>query len=166
MLQKAKNYAIEKHQATNHKYDDYNYDFHLNMVFEVGQQFIHLVEKDEQENVLAACWLHDIIEDARESYNDVKKVTNEKVANLVYALTNEKGRTRQERANDKYYKGILETKNASFIKFCDRIANVTYSKSIESGMFEKYKSENSNFVAKIYTPKCKEIANHLESLFE
>ena len=29
MLQKAKNYAIEKHQATGHKYDDHNYDFHL-----------------------------------------------------------------------------------------------------------------------------------------
>jgi (p)ppGpp synthase/HD superfamily hydrolase len=166
MLQKAKNYAIEKHQATGHKYDDHNYDFHLNMVFEVGQKFLHLIEEDEQKNVLAACWLHDIIEDARESYNDVKKETNETVANLVYALTNEKGRTRQERANDKYYKGILDTKNASFIKFCDRIANVTYSKSIGSRMFEKYKSENSNFTSKIYTKNCNEIANYLKDLFE
>lgn len=158
------NYAKEKHAHVNQKYDEFSYEYHLNMVYEVALKFIHLVEAHEQENVLSACWLHDIIEDARESYNDVKKVTNKTIAELVFALTNEKGRTREERANDKYYKGIKVTKNASFIKICDRIANVQYSKNSGSSMFEKYKTENENFMLKIYIPECKEIADYLNEI--
>lgn len=164
MLEKTKEYAISKHKSVNHKYGDFDYDFHLNMVFEVAQSFIHLIEEDERETVLAACWVHDIIEDARETYNDVKKETNVEIAELAYALTNEKGRNRAERANDNYYKGIRETKNASFIKFCDRIANVTHSKNSGSRMFNKYKDENEHFVAKIYVPECEEISEHLKKL--
>ena len=166
LLEKTKEYAIRKHKNANHKYDKYDYDFHLNMVFEVAQKFIHLIEPNQHENVLAACWVHDIIEDARETYNDVKKETNETIVELAYALTNEKGRNRAERANDKYYKGIRETKNASFVKFCDRIANVTHSKNNGSRMFKKYKDENEDFVAKIYVPECEEISNYLKNLFK
>tara|TARA_R110002126_G_scaffold129572_2_gene272466 strand:+ start:36903 stop:37403 length:501 start_codon:yes stop_codon:yes gene_type:complete len=164
MLEKVKKYAIDRHLNVNQKYDEFTYDYHLNMVYEVAKKFIHLIEKDEQENVLSACWVHDIIEDARESYNDVKKETNTTIAELAYALTNEKGRTREERANEKYYKGIRDTKNASFIKFCDRIANVNYSKNKGSRMFLKYKEENENFVSKIYVLECKEIAAHLNNI--
>ena len=166
ILEKTKEYAIRKHRSVNHKYDKYDYGFHLNMVFEIAKKFIHLVESNEQENVLAGCWVHDIIEDARETYNDVKIETNDTIAELAYALTNEKGRNRAERANEKYYKGIRETKNASFIKFCDRIANVIHSKNNHSRMFDKYKSENENFIAKIYVPECREISEHLKGLLK
>ena len=165
ILEKTKDYAIKKHKNVNQKYGSYDYDFHLNMVYETAQKFIHSIEVDERENVLAACWVHDIIEDARETYNDVKKETNETIAELAYALTNEKGRNRAERANDKYYKGIRATKNASFIKFCDRIANVTHSKNNGSRMFEQYKEENENFTSKIFVPGCEDISEYLKQLF-
>ena len=166
ILAKAKEYAVRKHKDVNQKYDGLHYDFHLNMVFETAQKFIHLVALDEQENVLAACWVHDIIEDARETYNDVLRATNTTVAELAYALTNEKGRTRAERANDKYYKGIRETKNASFIKFCDRIANVTHSKNKGSRMYDLYREENENFISKIYVQECEEISQYLKDIFD
>ncbi|MDF0714919.1 phosphohydrolase [Flagellimonas yonaguniensis] len=166
ILERTKDYAIRKHKSVNQKYGEHDYDFHLNMVFETALKFIHLIEFDERENVLAACWVHDIIEDARETYNDVKRETNETIAELAYALTNEKGRTRQERANDKYYKGIRETKNASFIKFCDRIANVTHSKNNGSRMFEKYKVDNEAFITKIFVPECEEVSEYLKKILE
>ncbi|MCL6267187.1 phosphohydrolase [Flagellimonas myxillae] len=165
LVDKTKAYAIKKHKNANHKYDQYDYDFHLNKVYDIAQEFIHTIDTDERENVLAACWVHDIIEDARETYNDVKKETNETIAELAYALTNEKGRNRAERANEKYYKGIRETKNASFLKFCDRIANVTHSKNNGSRMFETYKKENEEFISKIFVPECEEISKYLKSLF-
>lgn len=165
MLDKVIKYATEKHKSVNHKYDGFDYDYHLRMVYEVALKFIHLIEEDDRENVLSACWVHDIIEDARETYNDVKKETNLEIAELAYALTNEKGRTRQERANDNYYKGIRETKNASFVKFCDRIANAQHSKNNGSRMLEKYKKENDNFVTKIQTPNCEELVKHLNKIF-
>ena len=165
MLEKTKAYAIKTHKKVNHKYDEFDYSFHLQMVYDIAQKFIHLVEKEEQENVLSACWVHDIIEDARETYNDVKKQTNPTIADLAYALTNEKGKNRAQRANDKYYKGIRETKNATFIKFCDRIANVQHSKKTGSGMFKKYQEENDAFVAKIYNTQCEDIADYLNNMF-
>jgi len=166
ILERTKDYAIRKHKSVNQKYGEHDYDFHLNMVFETALKFIHLIEFNERENVLAACWVHDIIEDARETYDDVKRETNETIAELAYALTNEKGRTRQERANDKYYKGIRETKNASFIKFCDRIANVTHSKNNGSRMFKKYKVENEAFITKIFVPECEEVSEYLKKILE
>lgn len=150
MLEKSRLYAIHQHKLVNHTYDDKPYSYHLKMVVNIAKEYINLIPDEWQIEVLSACWLHDIIEDARETYNDVKNQTNEVVADLVYAVTNEKGKTRKERANHKYYKGIRETEFASFIKLADRIANVKYSK--EKGnkrMFLKYKKENNNFITAV-----------------
>jgi hypothetical protein len=46
---------------------------------------------------------------------------------IVYALTNEKGRNRKERAGKRYYEGIRNTPYAPFVKMCDRMANIRYS---------------------------------------
>ncbi len=145
MLEKSRLYAIQQHKLVNHFYDDRPYSYHLKMVVDVANDFIHLIPEQWQIEVLSACWLHDIIEDARETYNDVRKETNEVVADLVYAVTNEKGKNRKERANFKYYKGIRDSDFAQFIKLADRIANVKYSKLTKSSMFLKYKNENVHF---------------------
>jgi ATP phosphoribosyltransferase regulatory subunit HisZ len=57
-----------------------------------------------------AALFHDSIEDARLTYNDVLSIAKEYMTEgyakasteIVYALTNEKGRNRKERANEKY----------------------------------------------------------------
>lgn len=81
-------------------------------------------------------WFHDSIEDARLTYNDVKREAARLglddaqatlAAEIVYALTNEKGRTREERANDRYYAGIRTTPYAPLLKLADRLANLKYS---------------------------------------
>ena len=164
MLEKTIAYATACHQKVNHKYDDKDYTFHLNMVYEVAKKFSYLVEESERENVYCGCWVHDIIEDARGTYNDVLKNTNATIAELAYALTNEKGKTRSERANNTYYEGIRNTPNATYIKLCDRIANITYSKSQGSTMFENYKKEHSNFIEKLYLPELQDMVNHMEKL--
>jgi (p)ppGpp synthase/HD superfamily hydrolase len=86
-----------------------------------------------------------LIEDCRVSYNDVKQHLGEEAADIVYAVTNEKGKTRKERANTAYYQGIRETPGAIFVKLCDRIANVQYARMTTSRMFEMYKKENPHF---------------------
>jgi (p)ppGpp synthase/HD superfamily hydrolase len=164
MLQKTIEYATNRHQKVNHKYGSKDYSFHLNMVYEVAEKFIYLVNEKEREHVLCGCWVHDIIEVARETYHDVLENTNETIAELAYALTNEKGKNRSERANDKYYREMHETPNAVFIKFCDRIANMTHSKEQHSNMFEKYKKENENFIKKLYQPELVDMIHHIEKL--
>ncbi|MEM7658224.1 MAG: phosphohydrolase [Bacteroidota bacterium] len=120
------------------------------MVAEAAKPFVKELPAETQEIILAACWCHDLIEDARETYNDVKKVLGEPVAELVYALTNEKGRTRAERANEKYYAGIRSTPYATLIKVCDRIANVRHSKAKGSRMFQVYGMEYVGFKRHLY----------------
>lgn len=161
MIEKAKEYAIDCHDITAHQYDGKPYDTHLKMVVDTAKKFIHLIPAEQQENVLAACWVHDVIEDCRQTYNDVKNATNIEVAELAYALTNEKGKTRKERANEKYYAGIKQTPFATFIKVCDRIANYEYSKQQGSRMAEMYEKEMSGFVAKLYDAKYDELFNYL-----
>lgn len=161
-----KKWVLEQHSGTNHMYDTYlPYEFHLRMVHNVGQQFKHLLDDEEyftgdaivnptiqvstRHACMLACWGHDLIEDTRVSYNDVKDHLGQEAADIIYALTNEKGKNRKERANDKYYEGIRNTKGAVFVKLCDRIANVQYSKMTGSRMFEMYNKENDNFTAQL-----------------
>lgn len=142
-----RDYAIREHNKVNQKYgNDKPYSFHLEMVYETALRYIYLVHPRWKDDVLATCFCHDLQEDTRNTFNDLLKATNITIAELTYALTNEKGRNRKERANNKYYKGIRKTKYATFIKLCDRIANVEYSKSTNSSMFKKYKQENIEFI--------------------
>jgi len=164
MIEKAKKYAIDCHEKTEHLYDGKPYVIHLQMVFDTANKFIYLVPKEQRENVLAACWVHDVIEDCRQTYNDVKKATNEEIAELAYALTNEKGRTRHERANDKYYEGIRQTPFAIFVKVCDRISNYEYSKKQGSKMTEVYEKEMGGFIEQLYDARYEEMFNYLLSL--
>jgi len=148
------NWVLEQHKSTNHMYDTYlPYEFHLRMVVNVAKQFGSLVVDIcndgtglTGEDILLGAWGHDLIEDTRVSYNDVKEELGIVAADIIYALTNEKGKNRKERANDKYYEGIRNTHGAVFVKLCDRIANVQYSKMTGGHMFEKYKKENDDFI--------------------
>ena len=94
--------------------------------------------------------MHDTIEDCRLTYNDVKQVAGETVANIVYAVTNEKGKNRKERANEAYYDGIRKTMWAKYVKLCDRLANVQYSYDNMSRMYGVYQKENDAFLQSLF----------------
>jgi len=161
----AKDYAIRRHREVNHNYDSiHNYAFHLTMVVDVAKKYINLIPESDQADVLGGCWTHDIIEDARETYNNVMKATNQVIAEYAYRCTNEKGRTRKERANDKYYQGIKEYKHCTFIKLCDRIANVSFAKENGSSMLDMYRKEFDYFYNQLYTGRYQEMWDHLKEL--
>ena len=163
-LEQIREAAHELHQNVNEVYgDDLPYGFHLDMVAEGVISYGHLVCAREEDVIplFFGCYYHDSIEDARLSYNDVmraarKWMTEEQAlmaTEIVYALTNDKGRTREERAGEKYYQGIRETPYAPFVKLCDRLANITYSCTGEGNkgtrMKEVYKGEMPHFLPAI-----------------
>lgn len=153
IVEKARIHAFEAHKAVNHLYDGQPYSVHLIMASVVGTNFMHLIpEEEDRMNVTAAIYEHDTLEDTPLTFNDLKKATNEVVAELAYACTNEKGRNRAERANDKYYEGIRNTKFATFVKLCDRIANVQYSIEKNSRMINLYSKEQEHFFQNLYIP--------------
>ena len=111
--------------------------------------------------LLFGAYFHDSIEDARLSYNDVTRraaaFMNDAqaymAAEIVYALTNDKGRTRSERAGERYYAGIRATPYAPFVKLCDRAANTAFSARAADGgnsrMSKIYANEWPHFLAAI-----------------
>ena len=138
-LEKIRSVAHQLHESVNQFYDgDKPYGYHLDMVAKEVYAYGHLVLVGEADllPLFMGAWFHDSIEDARVSYNDVKKIalkfglTEEQAflaSEIVYALTNEKGRNRKERAGKRYYEGIRNTPYAPFVKICDRMANIRYS---------------------------------------
>lgn len=140
----------KQHRETNHLYDGYlPYEFHLRLTVQIANDFSEFIPKGMETQYKLACWGHDLIEDARCTYNDCWNELGAFVTEIIYAVTNEKGRNRAERANDKYYDGILKQEGALFVKLCDRIANVKYSHLTNSKMLEMYKKENRHFHEKL-----------------
>jgi (p)ppGpp synthase/HD superfamily hydrolase len=164
LVDRAKRYAIACHSETNHKYDGQPYEIHLSMCFDYALKYINLIDRNYAESALAAAWTHDLIEDCRQTYNDVKQNTNWVVADITYALTNEKGKTRKERANDKYYKEISENRLALYVKLCDRLANVSYSVQKGSRMADLYLKENGQFKNCLFDPEFKIMFDEIDYL--
>lgn len=160
----AKNFSVNCHMATNHFYDGLPYEFHLNMVVETARKFIIHIPQQNQSIVLASCWAHDLLEDTRLTYQDIEEELGAEIAEIVFALTSEKGKTRKDKANEKYYKGIQDTKYADFVKICDRIANVEYSKNQKNHMFEIYKKEFEEFEFWLYSNEYHDMFEYLYNL--
>ncbi len=164
--------AFYIHDAVNQKYDHVlPYGFHLKMTASYVSRYGYLVAETEADILIlyASAYLHDAMEDARMTYNDIIKFLDEfegggltlpgdlrrrlvsQVPEIVYALTNEKGRNRAERANELYYQGIRETRFAPFIKMCDRLANIQYTMMFvfANRMSDVYREEYPEFIRSI-----------------
>lgn len=134
---RAKNFAAVAHAGQTYE-DDTPYDFHLQKVVDVLAMF----GRTDPVYVCAG-YLHDILEDTRKSYRDVNDRFGEDVAELVFAVTNELGRNRKERA-EKTYPKIVQTPGALILKLADRIANVQHG-LITGGKTEMYQAEFEGF---------------------
>lgn len=180
MIKQAKEFAIKAHSGTNHLYDGYlPYEYHLRHVVRVADTYKYHVEltgviQPAVDIVLSACWLHDTIEDCRITYGDIWYMITKavdggmkcpeatQIAEIVRAVTNDqRGRNRQERMTDECYKDILSTPGALFVKLCDRIANVEYSKMTMSSQLDMYRKEHALFCNKLKQPN-----NGLEPMWE
>ncbi|MGM9692556.1 MAG: phosphodiesterase [Alloprevotella sp.] len=156
-----------------------HYSCHLRLTANYTLRFAHLLplaEKD-METVFAAAWFHDALEDARLTYNDLTKIFDRlnaecgcdirtrDAAEMVYALTNDKGRTRAERAGERYYAGIRQTPFAPYLKMCDRLANLRHSTLFypHQRMAEIYAREMPHFLESI-GPVPEAVVRHAEDL--
>ena len=159
VIEQMRQAAHELHASVNQTYDgDKPYGVHLDMVaqsvFDYGSE-VCAGEADVLPMFFGA-YFHDSIEDARLTYNDVVKQARQWMddrAEIVYALTNDKGRTRAERAGERYYAGIRQMPYAPFTKLADRQANTRYSflgtNAANNHMKEVYRREMPHFLQAI-----------------
>jgi hypothetical protein len=120
-------------------------------------------------DVIAAAWLHDLVEDFREQFTvaDVRTMTNDRVAHLVDLLTDPPG----PRALVKQIslERIATDEDASLIKLCDRFHN--QSTTIIDGkpkFLNMYVAEFDHFIGTIGGPFHEKllVAPLLEALYK
>jgi len=137
-------FLVAKRIHMNQLYDIYPYIYHPTQVFNIAKELGY------DEAILISCILHDSMEDGNLSYNDIKKAFGKEVAEIVYAVTDELGRNRQEK-KAKTYPKIKANWKATVVKVCDRIGNIQQSKEYNQNKFKMYKEEHELF--------CKELKN-------
>lgn len=157
------------HASVNQTYDNLRpYGFHLDMVADGVRRYGHSVcaQADDVVPLLFGAYFHDAIEDARQNFDDILRLAYRKfgmtppqgimATEIVYALTNDKGRTRCERAGEHYYQGIRQTPYAPLVKLCDRLANATYSAThtnkANAHLRDLYRQEMPHFLRSITVP--------------
>jgi hypothetical protein len=159
LVTRAKCYAYYLHKSTCHLYDGKDYaNTHLTHVVNIVKDIIreareagYALSNDDVDVIIAAAWCHDTIEDTRISYNDIKAILGERVADIVYALSNDKGKTRKDRAGAKYYSDMLLVTWAPLVKYADRLANIEYSVKNKSRMAKMYIDDFQDFDSKLCT---------------
>lgn len=129
--------VAEKAHATQ-TYDIYPYMYHIRQVVKIAE------ELGFDESIIVASALHDTLEDTELSYNDIKKAFGEEVAEIVFAVTDELGRSRKEK-KQKTYPKIRANWKAVVVKICDRIANMEQSKQYNEKLFSMYQNEHEDF---------------------
>lgn len=130
IVQKARDFAVKSHGSQT--YGTQPYLYHLNKVVDVARRF------GASEEVLAACYLHDTVEDTKITSLDLTTNFGTKIAALVLGVTNmpdKESTLNRTRSN----------KTAVFIKLCDRIANCE-----EGGKILKYQKEMPLFYKVLY----------------
>lgn len=132
VISTAREFALARHG--DQRYGERPYEYHLSAVAEVMRRFgiTHPVP-------LAAAWLHDVVEDTPTAIWEVEFRFGERVASLVWAVTDSPGANRAERKAATHLK-IRHTPGAALLKAADRIANCE-----EAGKLGMYRREHPEF---------------------
>lgn len=123
------------------------------------------------ENILAASWLHDSIEDyltssigAETTYETLLIQFGKEVADLVLAVTNEQGTNRKEILEKTALK-IVDNEAALVIKLADRIVNTEFSIDNNEKLYKMYEKEFPRFRELLYSEYCEKFNYTLEALW-
>lgn len=128
----ARNYAIEKHWGQ--MYGDKPYSYHLDQV----ANKIKSIEIRYNKNLLIeVAYLHDVLEDTKVTYKELKQAFGVDIAGAVYALTTSDIPLRNN---------LLCNHDAMKVKLVDRYCNVkSCIKDNKLHLLEKYKKQKDLF---------------------
>lgn len=141
IVRRAKAFAIEAHKDT--RYGDLPYEYHLKAVVEELRR-----HGWDSEEVIAAAWLHDVVEDTHVTLHDIRTEFGCRVARLVDCVTDGEGPNRKARKEAMYNKMVLAPVAAAAIKLADRIANTVASMENPS-LSAMYRKEFPEFMIRV-----------------
>lgn len=117
--QKAKEFAYKAHKGMKRKGKELHFTYHLELVNKI------LKTLTDDDNILAAGWLHDVIEDTPITLEELKKEFNDELCYYVELETEDKSLSWKERKL-KQIQELKENKSkVVLIAYSDKIANLT-----------------------------------------
>lgn len=127
IVKRAEIFARVKHLQQK---DDNGQDYFTNHITKVVEM-LRVVTNDSE--ILAAGYLHDIIEDTDTSYPELCFLFGDKIADLVMEVTHEGKKDEQG-----YYFPRLHSKEGIILKFADRLSNISRMDSWDKERQEQY----------------------------
>lgn len=158
IIEHAKEFAIKNHEGQVHGPRPFWH--HLRDVVGVLKEF-----DIEDPYLLAAAWLHDVVEDTPVTVDEITAAFGDRIGALVDALTDGEGETREEK-KAKPYRMLPTVEGGIIVKLADRIANVRFSKTQDAHEYLScYRIEYEGFRKALWSPgKHKEMWYHLDCL--
>ena len=151
MIREAIAFAVRKHEGQVRKGNGESYVNHLARVAS-RLLIVHPYIRDE---VIAAAWLHDTLEDTDTTYNELETGFGKEVAGLVQGMTNlshndeHKDKPRDERKRMDREHLAMQDPFVKMIKLADRIDNLWDFYQAGDGFMYKYADETERLLMRI-----------------
>lgn len=164
LIGEAREFALKHHG--NQRHGSLHISEHLEDV--AAHASIHYnggVNINDKEMVVAAAWLHDVLEDTKVTYDELEEKFGY-VADIANLLTDKKGRNRMER-HLRTYHAIRQDNDAMLIKLCDRRHN--HERSLKHGehWMAMYQNEYNYFKFALWVPgKFEDLWDELDQQYE
>ena len=144
LSEKANEFASLKHEGQKRKFEGTPYIQHPIMVATRTAEFT------PDQEVIAAAFLHDVLEDTETVHQEIVQEFGERIANLVQELTSDDDLIMQLGKSEYLTKKINSmSAEARLIKLCDREHNVTFLHLAPEPFQTKYATSTAYILAHI-----------------
>ncbi|MBN9268139.1 MAG: phosphohydrolase [Alphaproteobacteria bacterium 64-6] len=151
----ARGFASEKHRTQTRKYTNEPYVAHLDAVVGLLRE-----QGITEQNIVAAAYLHDTVEDTDTSLQDIMRIFGDEIAQLVYWLTDaERGNRRARMAMASWRLGRAPWE-AKLIKLADIIDNTRNMAESDPDFAPVFFREKREVLAEMAKNEGDRITNH------
>ena len=141
-LTKIEKYAEKCYSDANCHYGDDggSYMIHIRMVVDFLLKYDIFKSLDDSIHTVGAAFCHDLMEDAKQTYNNISMVAGKDVADIVLGVTDVPAENRLMKHLLTMGKTVRDYR-AIILKMADIYSNAKYSKESGSSMYPKYVAE-------------------------
>ena len=142
-VNKAKEFAKKAHEGQVRKGNGQPYFNHPQTVYEIAKSITDDV------SILAACYLHDTIEDTPINYIDLKNEFGKEIADIVQAVSEDKSIKHWAVRKSEYLETVFSNEKAVIVAWADKMHNVADLKTVKDfSVFNETLEEKIKFYRK------------------
>lgn len=154
LVQKALLFAYRKHKGQSRR-DGTEYIVHP---IRVANNVAHFVKSDNINKLMTVAYLHDTLEDTDTTYEEIRNIFGEGIADMVLELTNDKELKARIGKTECLKQGILGMNEDSLtVKLCDRLDNVSDLTTSSEEFRQKYLKQTLELIEFMF--RCKKLTN-------